>query len=54
MGLGVCLVQYVNKNSINCPTFKSLEHMNQHMADEAATHVEEKEGDTSENEETND
>jgi len=28
--------------------------MNQHMADEAATHVEEKEGDASEDKETDD
>ncbi len=28
--------------------------MHQHMADKAATHVEEKEGDTSEDKETND
>ena len=50
----VCLVQYVNKKSVEGPTFKSLEHMNQHMAEEAATYDEEKEGDSSEDEETND
>ena len=49
-----CLVQYVNEKSVNGPTFQSLEHMNQHMADEAATHAEEKEGDTSEDEEIDD
>jgi hypothetical protein len=49
-----CLVQYVNKKTVNGPTFHSLKHMNQHMADEAATHVEELEGDTSEDEETDD
>jgi len=45
-----CLVQYVNKKSVEGPTFKSLEHMNQHMAKEAATYDEEKEGDSSEDE----
>ena len=49
-----CLVQYVNKKSGQRPTFKSLDHMNQHMAEEAATNVEEEEGDTSEDEETDD
>ena len=49
-----CLVEYVNIKSVKGPTFKSLEHMNQHMAEEAATHVEEKEGDSSEDEETGD
>jgi len=49
-----CLVQYVNKKSDNGPTFKSLKDMNQHMAEVAATHVEEKEGDTSEYKETDD
>ncbi len=49
-----CLVQYVNKKSVKGPTFKSLEHMNQHMAEEAATNVEEEQGDTSEDEETDD
>ena len=50
----VCLVQYVNKKLVEGPTFKSLEHMNQHMAEDAATYDEEKEGDSSEDEETND
>jgi len=49
-----CLVQYVNKKSVEGPTFKSLEHMNQHMAEEAATNIEEKEGDSSEDELTDD
>jgi hypothetical protein len=49
-----CLVQYLNAKSVNGPTFKSLEHMTQHMAEEAATNVEEEEGDTSEDEETDD
>jgi len=49
-----CLVQYVNKKSVEGPTFKSLEHMNQHMAEEAATYDEEKEGESSEDEETDD
>ena len=49
-----CLVQYVNKKSVNGPTFQSLKHMSQHMVEEAATHVEELEGDTSEDKETDD
>ena len=49
-----CLVQYVNKKSVEGPAFKSLEHMNQHMAEEAATYDEEKEGDSSEDKETDD
>ena len=47
-----CLVQYVNKKSVEGPTFKSLKHVNQHMAEEAATNLEEEEGDTSEDKET--
>ena len=50
----VCLVQYVNKKLVEGPTFKSLEHMNQHMTEDAATYDEEKDGDSSEDEETND
>ena len=49
-----CLVHYVNKKSVEGPTFKSLEHMNQHMAEESATYDEEKEGESSDNEETHD
>ena len=49
-----CLVEYVNKKSVKGPPFKSLEHMNQQMTEDAATHVEEKEGDSSEDEETDD
>ena len=49
-----CLVQYVNTKSVNGPTFKSFEHMNQHMAEEAETQPEEKEGETSEDEDIND
>ena len=49
-----CLVQYVNKKSVNGPTFQSLKHMSQHMVEEAATHVEELEGDTSEDKEMDD
>ncbi len=49
-----CLVQNVNKKTVQGPTFKSLEHMNQHIAEEAATNVEEEEGDTSEDKETDD
>ena len=37
-----CLVQYVNKKSVDGPTFKSFEPMNQHMAEEAETQLEEK------------
>ena len=48
-----CLVQYVNTKSVNGPTFKSLEHMNQHMAEEAETQLEEKEGETSEDKDIN-
>ncbi len=51
--VAACLVEYVNKKSVKGPTFKSLKHMNQHMAEEAATHVEEKEADSSEDKETN-
>ena len=49
-----CLVQYVNTKSVNGPTFKSIEHMNQHMAEVAETQLEEKEGETSQDEDTND
>ena len=49
-----CLVQCVNKKSVEGPTFKSLEHMNQHKAEESATYDEEKEGESSDNEETHD
>ena len=49
-----CLVQYVNKKSVKGPAFNTLEHTNQHMAQEAATYDEEKEGDSSEDEETDD
>jgi hypothetical protein len=49
-----CLVQYVNKKSVGRPTFKSFEHMNQHMEEEAATNVDVLEGDTSDSEETDD
>ena len=49
-----CLVQYVNKKLVEGPTFTLLEHMNQHMADEAATYDEEKEGHSSEDKETDD
>ena len=45
-----CLVQYVNIKSVNGLTFKSLKHMNQHMAEEDQTQLEEKEGATSEDE----
>ena len=48
-----CLVQYVNTKSVNGLTFKSFEHMNQHMAEEAETQLEEKEGETSEDEDIN-
>ena len=47
-----CLVQYVNTKSVNGPKFKSLEHLNQHMAEEVATQFEEKEGETSEDKDT--
>ena len=49
-----CLVQYVNKKSVRRPTFKSFEHMNQHMEEKAATNVDVLEGDTSDSEETYD
>ncbi len=49
-----CLVQYVNKTSVEGPTFKSFEHMNQHMAEKAATNVAVLEGNTSDSEETDD
>ena len=48
-----CLVEYVNTKSVNGRTFKSLKNMNQHMAEEAQTQLEEKEGATSEDEDTN-
>jgi hypothetical protein len=48
-----CLVQYVNKKSVGRPTFKSFEHMNQHMEEEAATNADVLEGNTSDSEETN-
>ena len=48
-----CLVQYVNKTSAEGPTFKSLDQMNQHMAEQAATkNIEEKEVNSSEDEYT--
>ena len=47
-----CLVQYTNTKSVNGPTFKSLKQMNQHMAEEAQTQLEEKEGETSEDKDT--
>ena len=34
-----CLVQYVNKKSVQGPTFKSLDHMNQHMTEQAAEKI---------------
>ena len=43
-----CLVQYVNKKSVQGPTFKSLDHMNQHMAEQTATNIEDKEVNSSE------
>ncbi len=46
--------EYVNTKSVNGPTFKSLKHMNQHMAEEAQTQLEEKEGATIEDKDTND
>ncbi len=49
--VAACLVQYVNTKSVNGPTFKSLKHMNQHMAEEVATQFEEKEGKTSDDKE---
>ena len=49
-----CLVQYINTKSVNGPTFKSLKHMNQHMAEEAETQLEEEEGETNEDEDTDD
>jgi hypothetical protein len=49
-----CFVQYVNTKSVEGPTCKSLKHMDQQLADEAATNVEEGEGDTSEDKETDD
>ena len=50
-----CLVQYVNKKSVEGPTFKSLDQMNQHMAEQAATkNIEEKEVNSSEDEYTDD
>ncbi len=52
--VAACLVQYVNTTSVNGPTFKSLEHMNQHMAKEASMHVDEKDGDSSEDEDADD
>jgi len=42
-----CLVQYVNTKSVNGPTFKSFGHMNQPIAEEAETQLEEKEVETS-------
>ena len=46
-----CLVQYVNKKSVEGPTFKSLDQMNQHMAEQAVTkNIEEKEVNSSEDE----
>ena len=50
--MAACLVEYVNKKSVEGPTFKSLEHMNQHMTEEAATHVEEKKAGSSEDKQT--
>ncbi len=50
---GACLVQYVTTKSVTGPTFNSLEHMTQHMAEEAETQLEEKEGETSEGKDTN-
>ena len=47
-------VQYVNKKSVGWPAFKSFEHMNQHMEEEAATNVDVLEGDTSDSKETED
>jgi hypothetical protein len=49
-----CLVQYVNTKSVNGPKLIFFEHMNQHMAEEVATQFEEKEGETSEDEDTDD
>ena len=48
-----CLVQYLNTKSVNGPTFKSIEQMNPHMAEKAETQLEEKEGETSEDKDTN-
>ncbi len=45
-----CLVQYVNTKSVDGLTFKSFEHMNQHIAEEDQAQLEEKEGETSEDE----
>ena len=54
MGLGV-VVGHVNKKSVKGPTSKSLEHTNQHMAEQAATkNIEEKEVNSSEDEYTDD
>jgi hypothetical protein len=48
-----CLVQYVNTTSVEGPTFKSLDHLNQHMAEQAATkNIEEEEVNSSEDEYT--
>jgi hypothetical protein len=50
-----CLVQYVNTKSVEGPTFKSLDQMNQHMEEQAATKkIEEEEVNSSEEEYTDD
>ena len=50
-----CLVQYVNTKSVQGPTFKSLDQLNQHMAQQAATkNIEEQEDNSSEEEYTDD
>jgi hypothetical protein len=50
-----CLVQYVNIKSVQGPSFTSLDHLNQHMAEHAATkNIEEQEVNSSEEEYTDD